>query len=152
MNTAEGPERLRLGYRLDAGIAVVSLAGEVDVGTCELLRDGLLRVVTDEIDRSLVVNLAGVTFMDSTGLGVLVGVWRRLGTRHGSLALAAPSRSVRHLLDAADLAKVLAVYDLEAEAVQACRRTPARRSRSPGGGRTPPPAAPPARPSTPSPA
>jgi len=121
MSTAEGPERLQLGYRLDAGVAVVRLTGEVDVATCGLLRDGLLRVVTDEIDRSLVVNLAGVTFMDSTGLGVLAGVWRRIGARRGHLALAAPSRSVRHLLDAAGLAKVLPVYDLEADAVQACR-------------------------------
>jgi anti-sigma B factor antagonist len=123
MRTAEGSERLQLDYRLDAGVAVVRLTGEVDVATCELLRDGLLRVVTDEIDRSLVVNLAGVNFMDSIGLGVLVGVWRRLGARRGSLALAAPSRSVQHILDAAGLTKVLAVYDLEADAVQACRQS-----------------------------
>jgi anti-sigma B factor antagonist len=122
MSTAEGSKRLQLDYRLDAGVVVVRLTGEVDVATCELLRDGLLRVVTDEIDRSLVVNLAGVTFMDSIGLGVLVGVWRRLGARRGNLALAAPSRSVQHILDATGLAKVLAVYDLDADAVQACRQ------------------------------
>ena len=122
MSTAEAPGRLHLGYRLDAGVAVVTVTGEVDVATCNLFRDGLLRVVTDENDRGLVVNLAGVNFMDSTGLGVLVGVWHRLGARRGSLALAAPSRQLQRILATTGLTKVLAVYDLEADAVQACRQ------------------------------
>ncbi len=119
MSTAEAPRGLHLGYRLDGGVAVVTVTGEVDVATCELLREGLLRVVTDEHDRDLVVNLAGVTFIDSAGVGVLVGAWRRLGTRRGSLALAAPSPQVRRILATTGLTKVLAVYDLEADAVQA---------------------------------
>ena len=119
MSTAEAPQRLHLGYRLDGGVAVVTVTGEADVGTCELLREGLLRVVTDEHDRDLVVNMAGVTFIDSTGVGVLVGAWRRLGARRGSLALAAPSPQVRRLLATTGLTKVLTVYDFEADAVQA---------------------------------
>ena len=69
MSTAEPPERLHLDYQLAASVAVVTVTGEVDVATYELLRDGLLRVVTDETDCGLVVNLAGVNFIDSTGLG-----------------------------------------------------------------------------------
>ena len=122
MNTAEPPEPLHLGYQLAAGVAVVTVTGEVDVATCELLRDGLLRVVTDETDRGLVVNLAGVNFIDSAGLGVLVGVWHRLGARRGSLALAAPSRQIQRILATTGLTKMLAVYDHEADAVQACRQ------------------------------
>ena len=122
MSTAEAPGRLHLGYRLEAGVAVVTVTGEVDVATCNLFRDGLLRVVTDENDHGLVVNLAGVNFMDSTGLGVLVGAWHRLDARRGSLALAAPSRQLRRILATTGLTKVLAVYDLEADAVQACRQ------------------------------
>jgi anti-sigma B factor antagonist len=56
----------------------------------------------------LVVNLASVNFMDSTGLGVLVGVWHRLGARHSSLALAAPSRQIQRILDTTGLTKMLA--------------------------------------------
>src|SRR5205823_5579016 len=80
-----------LQYRLDSGVAVVTVAGELDVSTSGLLRDGLLRVLTDETHRGLVVNLAGVNFIDSTGIGVLVGVWHRVGAMNSSLALAAPS-------------------------------------------------------------
>lgn len=122
MSTAEAPERLLLQNHLDSGVAVVEVTGEVDVATCSVLRDGLLRVVSDEDYRGLVVNLAGVHFIDSTGIGVLVGVWRRVRSTEGSLALAAPSRQVQSILDATGLTKVLSIYSLEADAVQACIR------------------------------
>jgi anti-sigma B factor antagonist len=121
MSTAEAPGRLHLGYRLDAGVAVVTVTGEVDLVTCGVLRDGLLRTMTDDNGRALVVNLAGVSFLDSTGLGVLVGVWHRVEASGGRLAVAVPSRQVRRALNTAGLTKALSVYDLEADAVQACR-------------------------------
>ncbi|SRR6266568_158172 len=120
MSTAEAQERLLLQYRLDSGVAVVRVSGEVDVATCGLLRDGLLRVVTDEDYRGVVVNLADVNFIDSTGIGILVGVWHRARASDGSLALAMPSRQVQSILDTTGLAKVFPIFDLEAEAVQAC--------------------------------
>lgn len=123
MSTAEVPERLRLDYRLDQGIAVVTVSGEIDVATNGAVRTGLLRVVTDETYRGLVVNLANVTFIDSTGLGVLLGVWRRACATHGSMALAAPSAAARRILDTTGLLKVLPVHDTEAEAIQACRES-----------------------------
>ena len=65
------------------------------------------------------VNLAGVSFIDSTGIGVLVGVWRRTKATDGILALASPSRQAQSVLDATGLTKVLSIYSTEEEAVQA---------------------------------
>jgi anti-anti-sigma factor len=126
MDTAKAPEQLLFRYGLDDGVAVVGVTGEVDVATCGLLRDRLLRIVTDEDFRGLVVNLAGVRFMDSSGLGVLVGVWRRIAASTAGLALAVPTPPVRRVLDTAGLTKVLPVYDAEADAVAAIRQPPAR--------------------------
>jgi anti-anti-sigma factor len=125
MDTAKAPEQLLFRYGLEDGIAVVRVTGEVDVATCGLFRDRLLRIVTDEDFRGLVVNLAGVQFMDSTGIGALVGVWRRVAATTASLALAAPAPRVRRVLDTAGLTKVLPVYDAEADAVAAIRQPPA---------------------------
>lgn len=74
MNTADVPDRLLLDYRLDSGVAVVKVTGEVDVSTSSSLRDSLLRVITNENHHGLVVNLASLSFLDSTGVGVLVGI------------------------------------------------------------------------------
>jgi anti-sigma B factor antagonist len=122
MNTADIPGRLLLDYRLDSGIAVVKVTGEVDVSTSSSLRNSLLGVLADENHHGLVVNLASVSFVDSTGVGVLVGIWHRVCATRGCLALAAPSRQARGILEITGLIKVLPVYDTEAAAVQACRQ------------------------------
>lgn len=124
MNTAEAPERLALEYGSAGVIAVVQVTGEVDVANCGVLRDSLLRVVTDEGFRGLVVNLARVRFIDSTGIGVLVEVWRAVRATSSGLALAAPTPQVRRVLDTAGLTKILPVYDAEADAVPAARQPP----------------------------
>jgi anti-sigma B factor antagonist len=125
MNTAKAPEQLLFRYGLEDGVAVVRVTGEVDVATCGLLRDRLLEIVTGDGFRGLVVNLGGVQFMDSTGIGVLVGVWRRVAATTASLALAVPAPQVQRALDIAGLSKVLPVYDAEADAVAAIRQPPA---------------------------
>jgi anti-anti-sigma factor len=125
MNTAEALQRVALDYGVADGIAVARVAGEVDVANCGVLRDSLLRIVTDEGFRGLVVNLAGVRFIDSTGIGVLVGVWRAARVTTSGVVVAASAPQVRRVLETAGLTKILPVYDAEADAVQAARRPPA---------------------------
>jgi anti-sigma B factor antagonist len=118
VSTAEPRGGLLLQDRVDNGVAVVTVTGDVDVASSSALRDGLLQVVADENFHGLVVNLAGVSFIDSTGIGVLVGVWRRTKATDGSLALASPSRQAQSVLDATGLTKVLSLFSTEEEAVQ----------------------------------
>jgi anti-sigma B factor antagonist len=126
VNTADVPDRLFLDCRLDSDVAVVKVTGEVDVSTSSSLRDRLLRVIADENRHGLVVNLASVSFLDSTGVGVLVGIWHRVCATRGRLALAAPSRQARRVLETTGLSQVLPIYDTEAAAVQACRKPTTR--------------------------
>jgi len=120
MPGGEPSDRLRLDHRTDNSVAIVDVDGEVDLFTAGLLRDRLLALV-DDGHTSLVVNLASVSFIDSTGLGILVGVWHRLSPADGVLALAAPSAEIRALFQTTGLSKPFPIYQNTAEAVQACR-------------------------------
>jgi anti-sigma B factor antagonist len=122
MSTAADPGRLQVAYRMSSGVAVVDVSGEVDIGTCGLLRDRLLLAVTDELRHSLVVNLAAVNFIDSTGIGVFVGVWHRIQASQGIMALAELSPRAHTVFSVAGLTKMLSIYPTEEEAVQACLR------------------------------
>src|SRR6185312_7727519 len=117
MTTAADSQGLSFGYRLDRGIAVVKVSGELDLSTCGTLRDSLVRVVTDEDRLGLVVNMSGVTFIDSTGIGVLVGIWHRVRGGNSRMAMAELSRPVAQLLNTAGLTKILPVYPDDAQAV-----------------------------------
>lgn len=104
------PGRLLIDCQLDTTVAIVTVNGEIDVATCGPLRDGLLRAIANEACTGLVVNLAGTTFIDSTGVGVLVGIWHRARSARRCLALAAPSRQAQAILESTGLTKVLPIY------------------------------------------
>jgi anti-anti-sigma regulatory factor len=96
MGPSEAAGRLRLENRLDSGVALVTVTGEIDVSTSALLREHLLRVITDEPRRSLVVNLARVSFIDSTGTvpcpcGMMIGFFGSLLLSGAGVPGAAPA-------------------------------------------------------------
>ena len=109
------------GYRLEDDVAIVDVNGDIDVLTSGALRDRLLAAVGQGHD-GLVVNLGNVEFIDSTGIGVLIGIRRRVQAGRGAFALAVPSRRTRRILDIAGVSKIFSIHDSAAEAVQACCR------------------------------
>ena len=90
------------------GRATVAVRGEVDVYTAPQLRDRLYSVIADGI-ADVVLDLADMTFIDSTGLGVIVGTLKRLRESGGELTLRAPSRSTRKVLEITGLTRILTI-------------------------------------------
>jgi anti-sigma B factor antagonist len=87
--------------------AVLRISGEVDISTAPQLRERLRQLDS----RSVVVDLSAMTFIDSTGLGVLVGAFKRLREGGGDLVLRAPTRSTRKVLELTGLSQVVTVED-----------------------------------------
>jgi anti-anti-sigma factor len=71
--TALAQRRIDTSYPSPA-TARVAVVGEVDLATAPVLRDGLLNVLHGQTPAVLDVDVDGVTFLDCTGIGVLVGV------------------------------------------------------------------------------
>lgn len=77
---------LRLDVSEQGDWSVLQVGGEIDVATAPRLREQLIRLVNDQKYR-IVVSLEGVDFIDSTGLGVLIGALKRVRTHDGDLVL-----------------------------------------------------------------
>ncbi len=77
---------LSLSTRAEAGRTVVAVGGEIDVYTAPKLREQLVDLVAAG-SHHLIVDMEGVEFLDSTGLGVLVGGLKRVRAHDGSLRL-----------------------------------------------------------------
>ncbi len=78
-----------------AGCSVVVAAGEIDIWTCPALRKALDSAVDSA--RRLVIDLTEVTFLDSSGLGVLLDA-RMRGRQHGPVVLVGVAGMVRRVL------------------------------------------------------
>lgn len=91
------------------GVARCVIVGEVDMATTPQLRDELLGLV-DAGEQYLVLDVSGVPFLDSTGLGVLMEVHRRLRDNSGSVALVGARPALVRLLTITNLSRALPVY------------------------------------------
>jgi anti-sigma B factor antagonist len=91
------------------GAVVVQLTGELDLYNAHAVRDELFAVAAREPDR-VVVDLSAVTFIDSTGLGVLIEARTRLANRRAFL-LAAPGLETRRALEISGLDRHFTVHE-----------------------------------------
>jgi len=92
------------------GWAVLSVTGEVDVYTAPKFRERLIELVSDGKYR-IVVDLEGVDFLDSTGLGVLVGGLKRLRSHEGDLVLVCTQSRILKVFEITGLTKVFSIHD-----------------------------------------
>jgi anti-sigma B factor antagonist len=106
---------LSVASRLVSGYAVVEVGGEIDVYTAPRLRESL-NEVTGSGQKHVVVDLGRVDFIDSTGLGVLVGVDRRLRGSDGSIKIVAPHEKLMKIFRIAGLEAVFDMYGSLADA------------------------------------
>ncbi len=100
------------------GRTVVDVAGEVDVYTAPKLREQLVTLV-DSGHIDIVVNMERVEFLDSTGLGVLVGGLKRVKSREGSLRLVCTQERILKIFRITGLTKVFPIHASVDEAVSA---------------------------------
>jgi anti-sigma B factor antagonist len=91
-----------------AGWTVVVVEGEIDLSTAPSLRQ-TLATQADAGALRVAVDLRSVGFMDSMGLGVLIGARRRLTERDGDLALVCVGGPVRRVLDVSGLADIFTI-------------------------------------------
>ena len=107
-----------LGLKVEerGDVAVLAVSGEVDVATVPRLREQLHGLVASGTPR-IVGDLDAVDFLDSTGLGVLVGALKRVRANGGELALVCTAPRIRKVFEVTGLTKVFSLFDSVDEAV-----------------------------------
>ena len=92
------------------GTTVLAVRGEVDVYTAPRLREKLVELVSQG-KHNLVVDLEAVDFLDSTGLGVLVGGLKRLRSHDGDLSLVCTQHRIQKVFEITGLTKVFTIHE-----------------------------------------
>ena len=119
---------LTLATREVDGKTIVAVGGEIDVYTAPKLRDKITELVAAGV-YDLVVDMGEVEFLDSTGLGVLVGGLKKVRAHDGSLQLVCSQDRLLKIFRITGLAKVFVIHDSADAALAAAspRRDPATR-------------------------
>jgi anti-sigma B factor antagonist len=97
------------------GVCMMSLDGEVDVYTAPRLKESLIGQIESGCSR-IIVDLQDVGFIDSSGLGVLVGGLRRAKERDGTIRLVCTRDNILKIFRITGLDKVFAIFPDAAQA------------------------------------
>ena len=86
-------------YRLENDILYVMLSGELDEYSATYIRDCLDKAFDSNNFESVVFELSSLEFMDSTGIGVLIGRYKKLKKRNKSIYIANPTRTIEKIFN-----------------------------------------------------
>ena len=98
-------------------ILVVGLSepGALEADNIEPFRESMANLLQDTT--RVLLDMCNVTFLDSSGLGALVAIWRRLSSREGEIKLCKIGPSVRTAFEITRMHRVFEIYDTEEEAL-----------------------------------
>lgn len=121
---------LQISIRESGGVTIADLRGRstIDGGESELLTNHLQKLVADGV-RKLLLNLANLTQVDSSGVGVIIGTYVSLKRGGGDLKLLCPRGRVLEVLSVFHLLDAIPSFEDEAQALASFR--PRRLSASP---------------------
>jgi anti-sigma B factor antagonist len=91
------------------GMPTLQVSGEIDLATVPLLHDALRRLVADHLAQTVAVDLDGVSVLDDTGLGLLLGAAGRAREQHGDLIVVCTSPRLRERFDLSGLSRAVDV-------------------------------------------
>jgi len=109
---------MEIAERVVDGVTVLDLKGKMTLGEGdELLKDKINSLLANS-RKKLVLNLEGVPYIDSAGLGEIVRTYTTVSRQGGSLKLLNLTKRIEDLLSITKLLTVFETFDTEAEAIQ----------------------------------
>lgn len=113
---------LKSNTRQSNGVAIVDLSGRITLGEGSVVLRELVRDLLGKGDKNILLNLADVTYIDSSGIGELVSAYTAVKNQGGELKLLKLTKKVHDLLQITKLYTVFDVKDDESAALAAFAR------------------------------
>ena len=100
------------------GVLVIKFEGELDLHLVSKIRDSIDKIIDDQGIVKVIINLHKVSFLDSSGLGLILGRYKKLNSLGGNLSLSQASPQVIKILQAAGVLNIVNLYANDNEALE----------------------------------
>ena len=108
---------LNIRERQAGDVTILDLEGKITIGEGSVSLRGAIRRLVEEGKRKILLNLAGVGYVDSSGIGELVSSFTTISSKGGQLKLLNLTQKIQDLLTITKLLTVFDVYEDEATAL-----------------------------------
>ena len=109
---------MEIEFNLHHSILLVRLKGELDHHWAEQMREKVDRELVRHLADSLLFNLGGLTFMDSSGVGALLGRYRKISAKGGRMVICEAPPVIFKITEISGLARIIPFFEREADALQ----------------------------------
>lgn len=109
---------LHIELEMKRDVLCIRLSGELDHHTADQLRDRVINMMEKNDVLHIVLNLEHLHFMDSSGLGVILGRYKQIKQVHGEMVVCAISPAIQRLFDMSGLFKIIKMEPTEEYALQ----------------------------------
>jgi len=108
---------MKLNTRQVDGVTILDLSGRIAIGYGDVVLREAVRNALDEGAKKILLNLGDISYIDSSGIGALVGAYTMVNNQGGQLKLLNVTQKVYDLLQITQLITVFEIFDDEASAV-----------------------------------
>ena len=108
---------LNIRERQAGDVTILDLEGKITIGEGSVSLRSAIRRLIEEGKKKILLNLAGVSYVDSSGIGELVSSYTTINREGGQLKLLKLTQKIKDLLTITKLLTVFDVYDDESEAL-----------------------------------
>ena len=92
-------------------ILIVKLIGELDHHGAEQIREKIDNKIISSNSKSLILDLSELKFMDSSGIGIIIGRYKVISSVGGKLYIVCPSKSINKLIRMCSIEKIIVIKD-----------------------------------------
>ncbi|WP_050615626.1 anti-sigma F factor antagonist [Bacillus testis] len=109
---------LTVNMEVKGTVLCIRLGGELDHHYAEDLKEKASKTIEMHQIKDIILNLSDLTFMDSSGLGVILGRYRQIKQQKGEMIVCAISPAVKRLFEMSGLFKIIQEEESEYQALQ----------------------------------
>lgn len=109
---------LNVTFTQRAKILIVSVSGELDQHKASSLREQIDLRITHTGMRHLIFDFSNLLFMDSSGIGIIIGRYKLMRSIGGTVSVVTDSRSVKKLLELSGIRKIIQIYSNLSDALK----------------------------------
>ena len=114
---AKGGNELEVIFAVSEHILIAELLGELDHHAAEYVREDIDDAMRENSASCLVLDFSKVRYMDSSGIGVLLGRYRKLSASGGEVVIASCSETVKNILNMAGIFSLMQYVNTKEEAM-----------------------------------
>ncbi len=108
-----------LNFNVDKKTLIIRINGELDLAVADQFRSEVDAMMEKNCADNIVLNLDGVSFIDSSGLGGILGRYKKVIMRGGKMAIVGAPVQVKRILELSGIMRIANIYESENEALQA---------------------------------